>query len=38
MDLLAGQRGANLLRLPVPDVEIQIDVENGIISSYLRVR
>jgi hypothetical protein len=28
MDLLAGQRGANLRRLPLPDVEIQIDVEN----------
>jgi hypothetical protein len=28
MDLLAGQRGANLRRLLLPDVEIQIDVEN----------
>jgi hypothetical protein len=28
MDLLAGQRGANLRRLLLPDVEIQIDVED----------
>jgi hypothetical protein len=27
MDLLAGQRGANLRRLLLPGVEIQIDVE-----------
>jgi hypothetical protein len=38
MDLLAGQRGANLRRLPLPDVEIQIGVENRIITTYLKVR